>query len=287
MSVSPALAGQAPLYKLSCLHPWQSIPSPIEGIVRLSVAKIVAYFSSPVARFFGGRKFFCWCAIGGPPASQSRRSALPWHRPGCLGGPGCLGQGTGPAKRPGASPALGKLPFIPSRFQWTGRPQGISFSGGRTKTPGTPRTPKTGQMLGAKRCQYTRQLQARSATHGPANRRCEALSMHRPGCLGCPGCPGQGAGPAKRPSAYLGHRQVAIHFQPLPVGGPPARSAASCGRAARKEFHFPAGGPGHPRQGKQNACAPGTRASTDWDSRLPGGGIPGHRHANPRRSALL
>ena len=195
------------------------------------------------------------------------------------------------------------------RFQLAGRPQGLSFSGGRTRTPGTPRTPKTGQMLGAKRCQYTRQLQARSATHGPANRRCEALpihapiasakryhepanrrcealSMHRPGCLGCPGCPGQGAGPAKRPSAYLGHRQVAIHFQPLPVGGPPARSAASCGRAARKEFHFPAGGPGHPRQGKQNACAPGTRASTNWDSRLPGGGMLGqwasrllsHRH---------
>ena len=59
MSVSPALAGQAPLYKLSCQHPWQSIPSPFEGIVRLSVAKIVAYFSSPVARFFRGRKFFC------------------------------------------------------------------------------------------------------------------------------------------------------------------------------------------------------------------------------------
>ena len=124
MSVSPALAGQAPLYKLSCQHPWQSIPSPIEGIVRLSVAKIVAYFSSPVARFFRGRKFFCRCAIGGPPASQSRSSALSWHRPGCLG---------------------------------------------------------------------------------------------------CPGCPGQGTGPAKRPGAYLGHRQVAIHFQPLPMDGPPAR----------------------------------------------------------------
>ena len=39
------------------------------------------------------------------------------------------------------------------RFQLAGRPQGISLASGRARTPGTPRTPRTGQMLGAKRCQ--------------------------------------------------------------------------------------------------------------------------------------
>ena len=89
------------------------------------------------------------------------------------------------------------------------------FPAGGPRHPGHPGHPRQGRCL------------VRSAAHAPVNRRREALSMHRPGCLGCPGCPGQGAGPAKRPSAYLGHRQVAIHFQPLPVGGPPARNFRS------------------------------------------------------------
>ena len=49
---------------------------------------------------------------------------------------------------------------------------------------------------------------------------------------------------------------------PLEVGGPPARSATGSGRAARKGFHWKAGGPrppGPPRPpggGRRRACAP-------------------------------
>ena len=72
-----------------------------------------------------------------------RREALSMYRPRCLGCPGCPGQGTGPAKRPSAYPGLRPAPFIPSRLELADRPQGISFSSGRARTPGTPRTPKT------------------------------------------------------------------------------------------------------------------------------------------------
>ena len=50
---------------------------------------------------------------GGVPShrpANPRRSALPWHRPGCLGCPGCLGQGAGSAKRPSACLAIGPPP---------------------------------------------------------------------------------------------------------------------------------------------------------------------------------
>ena len=41
-------------------------------------------------------------------------------------------------------------PFVPGRRRFTGRPQGLQFSGGRAKTDRTPRTPRTWrQVLGA------------------------------------------------------------------------------------------------------------------------------------------
>ena len=92
------------------------------------------------------------------------------------------------------------------------RPQEISLASGRTKTPGTPRTPKTGQMLGAKRCPCTRQSQARSAFNAPSwvswvSRVSWPRLWSREAAKRLP-----------RPPAR------AIHFQPLPVDGPPARN---------------------------------------------------------------
>ena len=122
MSVSPVLAHQAPLYKLSCLHPWQSIPSPIEGIVRLSVAKIVAYFSSPVARFFGGREKKIAIQLAGrpqgmPPAGErpcAKHIPFTGHAPGralflrsacpCAGHWPASGARTGRALQNGCAP---------------------------------------------------------------------------------------------------------------------------------------------------------------------------------------
>ena len=185
-------AGKWPECRSELADRLQGVPLPVGG---------------PPARYFifHPRHGRCLVRSAANTRANCKREALPMNRQiagakrfqctvlGVLGVLGVSAKALVPRSGQAPTPASGKLPFIPSRFQLAGRPQGISFSGGRTRTPETPRTPKTWQMLGAKRCQYTRQLQARSATHGPANRRCEALPMHRPGCLGCPGCLGQGS----------------------------------------------------------------------------------------------
>ena len=165
----------------------KAYPRPFEGILRLSVARIVSYFYVPVARILTGK--MKKLQAGGRRAEQAMREAA----------------GKGPVCPQGG--AAGKGPRCPQGGVplESGRSarKGFHWPMGRTRTPGTPRTPKTWQVLGAEHCPCISTLQVRSAANALASTLCEALanqpedrrrkarSMRRPGCLGCPGCPGQ------------------------------------------------------------------------------------------------
>ena len=141
-------------------------------------------------------------------------------------------------------------------WKLAGRPKGIPFSSGRTKTDRTPKTSKT-WLSECLRTWHAR----KPACHRPANPRRSAHPRHIPGGLGSLVRLGQGASPAKRPGAHPGHQpaptQLAIgnigNWQHLHIGNiPPLPCAAKM------------------------AAFPVRLRATDWDSRLPGGGIPSH-----------
>ena len=79
-------------------------------------------------------------------------------------------------------------------FQLAGRPNGIPFSSGQTKTDRTPKTSKT-WLSECLRTWHAR----KPACHRPANPRRSAHPRHIPGGLGSLVRLGQGASPAKRP----------------------------------------------------------------------------------------
>ena len=106
---------------MSSFLAWQSIPSPFEGIVRLSVAKIVAYFSSPVARFFGGRKKKFAIQLAGRPRGVPPSSGWPAREE-------CRRQGKGPVRSTSLSraislPPAGERPCA-KHFPFTGHAPG-------------------------------------------------------------------------------------------------------------------------------------------------------------------